>query len=181
MTTNDFVIDHLARVLGRGVRMPRVLQATDAMGIIAVDDPDLDAVHVASLGMATQDVSSLHPSEFVCSVRPAQEEAARYLVETALEAAAAGGVLTLDSVMDNGSPLLTGTDICGMLLSPGLWFPDLDVVEDASGQILLHVITLLPLTSQDIAFLDTHDADDFYARIEGTQADLLDITRDGLL
>ncbi|WP_353649618.1 suppressor of fused domain protein [Nakamurella sp. A5-74] len=170
---------HLTAVLGRGVRELTVLSATEDVAIVAVEDPDLEAVHVATLGLSTQAINALQPTEFVCSVREGQVQAAHHLVSVGVEMAARGAQVTVDSQFANATPLLQGTDIRGLLLSPGLWFPELDLVETESGDIDLHVVTLLPLISADIALIDTdpEGADAIYERIEHTSADLLDVTR----
>lgn len=170
---------HLTDVLGRGVREMTVLSATEDVAIVAVEDPDLEAVHVATLGLSTQAINALQPTEFVCSVREGQVQAAHHLVTVSVDMAARGAQVTLDSQFTNATPLLQGTDIRGLLLSPGLWFPELDIVENAAGDIDLHVVTLLPLISADIALLDAdpEGADALYERIESTTADLLDVTR----
>lgn len=179
MKRAELAAAHLQQVLGRGGQRP--IEDYSKVGdveVVFVDDPDLDAVHVATIGLSELAITALHPTEFVCSVRPPQIEAARFLVESAVTmAVSGGGQITLDSQMTNATPLLAGTDIRGLLLSPGLWFDDLDVVEDESGKILLHVITLLPLIAADVERLDAADADAIYDRIADTTADLLDITR----
>lgn len=170
---------HLTDVLGRGSREMTVLSATEDVAIVAVEDPDLGAVHVATLGLSTQAINALQPTEFVCSVLDGQVQAAHHLVTIAVDMAARGAQVTLDSQFSNATPLLQGTDIRGLLLSPGLWFPELDIVENAAGDIDLHVVTLLPLIGADIALIETdpEGADAIYERIENTAANLLDITR----
>lgn len=180
MTDAAFVRSHLHRVLGHGKRkyQPMDYSTVGDVEVLFVFDDELQAMHVATVGLSELPITALQPTEFVCSVHTPQIEAARFLVETAVDMAVnRGAQITLDSSMTNATPLLADTDIHGVLLSPGLWYPELDIVEDAAGDIVLHMMTLLPLTGTDVAMLDAHGADALYERIESTEADVLDITR----
>ena len=109
-----------------------------------------------TLGLSDLPISAMHPTELICSVRPEQIEAARFLLASAVRVAVdGGGVLTLGATIANPTPILAGTQICGVLLTAGLFFDDFDLVgdegeeeeeeeEEEEDTIGLHVITLVP-------------------------------------
>ena len=156
------------------------------MRILAFADRGRDAVHCVTLGLSELPVSAMHPTELICSVRPEQVEAARFLLAATVRVAVdGGGVLTLGATIANPTPLLAGTQICGVLLTAGLFFDDFDLVtddddDDDDDGIGLHVITLVPLTCGDLERYAAEGREAIEVAIDDTEVDLLDVTRDSL-
>lgn len=178
MSSTQQARTHFDRVLGQdGAVVPEVLGGNDHVGVLAYADTHDPIVHCVTLGACELEIAALHRCEFVCSVRPGQQEAARFLLTSTVDIALRGGRMVLGSTITNASALLARTDIRGVLLTSGMWFEDLDLVVDTDGRIALHVITLLPLTGTDIAYLDGHDPHQLEEMLEVTGADVLDIAR----
>lgn len=135
-------------------------------------------VDCVTVGLDQMSIDALHPAELLCTVLPGQEEAATYLLDMTIGAAVNGGFpLILGSVLQNETPLLAGTDIYGALLTTCLWTPELDILRDSDGAIALHVIGVLPLTGEEIDWIEANGSDAFDEVIESTAVDLMDVTR----
>lgn len=178
----DVARAHFERVLGTD---GRELSTDHGVRILAFADRGRDAVHCVTLGLSDLPISAMHPTELICSVRPEQVEAARFLLASAVRVAVdGGGVLTLGATIANRTPILAGTQICGVLLTAGLFFDDFDVVggdgDDEDDGIALHVITLVPLTRGDLDRYDAEGREAVEEAIDDTEVDLLDVTRDDL-
>ena len=176
---------HFERTLGPD---GHELSADHGVRILAFADRGRDAVHCVTLGLSDLPISAMHPTELICSVRPEQVEAARFMLAATVRVAVdGGGVLALGATIANPTPLLAGTKICGVLLTAGLFFDDFDLVggdDDEDGDdddgIVLHVITLVPLTCGDLDRYRTEGREALEDAIDDTDVDLLDVTRDDL-
>ncbi len=179
----DLAAGHYERTFGAGGRQ---LSADHGVRILAFADRARDAVHCVTLGLSDLPISAMHPTELLCSVRPEQVEAARFLLASAVRVAVdGGGVLTLGATIANPTPILAGTQICGVLLTAGLFFDDFDLVgdegdDDDEDTIGLHVITLVPLTRGDLDRYEAEGREAVEVAIDTTTVDLLDVTRDDL-
>jgi hypothetical protein len=174
----DVAQAHFARTFGSD---GRPLSADHGVRILAFADRSRDAVHCVTVGLSDLPVSAMHPTELICSVRPEQVEAARFLLAATVRVAVdGGGVLTLGATIANPTPLLAGTQICGVLLTAGLFFDDFDLVGDDDDGIGLHVITLVPLTCGDLERYAAEGREAIEEAIDDTEVDLLDVTRDSL-
>jgi Suppressor of fused protein (SUFU) len=178
----DLARAHFDAVLGHdGTIAPTDLGTAHGVTVLAYADRQRDAVHCVTVGLSDLAVSTLHPTELICSVRPEQPQAARFLLASTVRVAVdAGGVLTLGATIANATPLLARTQICGVLLTAGLFFDDFDLVGEGDGGIDLQVITLVPLTCGDLARLEREGREAIEDAIDETDADLLDVTRDSL-
>ena len=124
----DVAQAHFEHTFGSG---GKELSVDHGVRILAFADRGRDAVHCVTLGLSDLPVSAMHPTELICSVRPEQVEAARFLLAATVRVAVdGGGVLTLGATIANPTPLLAGTQICGVLLTAGLFFDDFDLVTD---------------------------------------------------
>jgi hypothetical protein len=174
----DVARTHFERTLGPD---GRELSADHGVRILAFADRGRDAVHCVTLGLSDLPVSAMHPTELICSVRPEQVEAARFLLAATVRVAVdGGGVLTLGATIANPTPLLAGTQICGVLLTAGLFFDDFDLVGDDEDGIGLQVITLVPLTRGDLDRYAAEGREAVEDAIDNATVDLLDVTRDDL-
>lgn len=176
----DPVLAHLDRILGQGGRYPGTeLSRADGVAVLGYIDPEREAVHCVTYGLSQAPVRSLYPTELVCTVRGEQIEAARFLLESAVRLAVHRGTdLVLGSVISNATPLLTGTDIRGVLLTTTLWFEeDLDFLRDENGTIQLQVITMLPITGGDVTAYQDRGRQVLEDAIETNTVNLMDITR----
>jgi hypothetical protein len=176
---------HADHVLGRDGAVPgRLLSAAHGVEVLAYDDASRDAVHCTTIGLSDLDVATMHPTELVCSVRPEQVEAARFLLAAVVRVAVErDGELVLGAVIGNATPLLAGTAICGVLLTTGLLFEDFDdfdLVEGPDGGIALQVLTVVPLTGDDLARHRAYGRDALEDALDAATVDLLDVTRGDL-
>jgi len=181
----DLARQHADHVLGRdGAVVGRVLSEGHGVQVVAYADVPRDAVHCITIGLSDLPVAALHPSELVCSVRPEQVEAARFLLASVVRVAVErDGELGLGAVIANATPLLAGTAICGVLLTSGLQFEDfddLDLVDGPDGGIALQVLSVVPLTGGDLARYRAYGRDSLEDALDVATVDLLDITRGDL-
>lgn len=181
----DLARQHADHVLGRdGAVVGRPLSEAHGVQVVAYADPAHDAVHCVTIGLSELGVATMHPTELVCSVRPEQVEAARFLLAAVVRVAVErGGELVLGAVIGNPTPLLAGTAICGVLLTSGLLledFDDFDLVEGPDGGIALQVLTVVPLTGGDLARHRAYGRDALEDALDVAPADLLDVTRGDL-
>jgi hypothetical protein len=181
----DLARQHADHVLGRnGVVAGRRLSESHGVQILAYDDVARDAVHCITIGLSDLPVAAAHPSELVCSVRPEQVEAARFLLASVVRVAVErDGELGLGAVIGNATPLLAGTAICGVLLTSGLLFEDfddLDLVDGPDGGIALQVLSVVPLTDGDLARHRAYGRDALEDALDVATVDLLDVTRGDL-
>lgn len=176
---------HADHVLGRdGTVAGRLLSVDHGVQIVTYDDAARDAVHCTTIGLSELPVTTVHPTELVCSVRPEQVEAARFLLAAVVRVAVErDGELVLGAVIGNPTPLLAGTAVCGVLLTAGVLFEDLDdldLVEGPDGGIALQVLTVVPLTGGDLARHRAYGRDALEDALDVAAVDLLDVTRGDL-
>lgn len=173
---SDLSYRHFQNILGPTALSQQMEHRPGDLRILSfVGEKQIDCV---SVGLDQMPVSVLHPAELLCTVLPGQQGAATYLLDMTIGAATTGGFpLILGSVLQNEIPLLNGTDICGALLTTCLWTPELDIVRDVDGKIALHVIGVLPLTRDEIDWIDENGSDAFDEVIDSTSVDLMDVTR----
>ncbi|WP_329072555.1 suppressor of fused domain protein [Amycolatopsis sp. NBC_01480] len=171
---NDSRIDeHLTRHLGAGEVDTRI----GNVEIWRHERPEF--VSFATHGLAGLPIAAVYPQEFVCSVKPGQDGAALYIVRATLELVLQGRRgLVNNQIIPNGQPLLARTDISGILVGPHPYLEDtFSVVFDGDRQVLAEIMTLIPLTSTEIARASEAGADALIDFLEETDPPLLDVTR----
>ncbi|MFC0628312.1 suppressor of fused domain protein [Kribbella deserti] len=162
----DFT-DHLAAHLGPGAAVP-------------ADSPDGSAAVVIwrfendeSVSFATAGLAEPFGQELVCSVRPGQDGAGRFLLTTAVELVLKGarGLENLQ-IIRNNQPLLARTGITGLLVAT---HPYLPAEFNTFGEV--EIRSLIPLTDPEIFLADAYGADVLTGLFEQEEPDLLDVTR----
>lgn len=138
-----------------------------------------DMVTAASTGVRFQEVAARLPEEFVCSARPDQEFEASYLVGVVAEAAVrrgrgyeyGGGYL-------NDEPLIPDSQVVGVVALPHFHMPDdFHIFRDESGESVLQIIGLVPVTLPEHEFMNEQRIQGLVARWREQGTDLLDIYR----
>lgn len=109
----------------------------------------------------------------VCSVRPGQDVAARFLVTAALDLVEKGDRgLDYLQIIRNNQPLLARTAITGLLAASHPYLPpEFNTVDG------VEIRTLIPLTDPEIFLADAYGADVLTGLFEQEGPDLLDVTR----
>ncbi|MGY6651562.1 suppressor of fused domain protein [Amycolatopsis sp. TRM77291] len=170
--TEQALDDHLTRYLGQGRR------EADVGGVEIWRHERPEFVTVATHGLAGQPVTAVYPQELVCSVEHGQDGAALFLVEATLKIIQENrrGVVN-NQVIRNDQPLLARTDITGVLVSVHPLLDDFDVVFDADRKVLVELMTLIPLTSAEVAQSASDGVEALLDHFEATDPPLLDIQR----
>ncbi|KFZ80825.1 hypothetical protein ED92_10875 [Amycolatopsis sp. MJM2582] len=170
--TEQALDDHLTRYLGHGRRETEV----DGVEIWRHERPEY--VSFATHGLSSQPITAVYPQELVCSVEHGQDGAALYLVETTLKIVQENhrGVVN-NQVIRNDRPLLAGTDITGVLVGGHPYLDDFDAIFGADRNVLVELMTLIPLTSSEVARSTSTGVDALLDHLEDTDPPLLNIQR----
>jgi hypothetical protein len=171
--TDPRVDDHLTRYLGAGAPDARV----GGVEIWRHERPEF--VSFATHGLSATPVLAVYPQELVASVRHGQDGAALHLVEIMLELVIGHdrGVV-VGQIVPNGQPLLARTDISGLLVSSHPYLEDgFEAVFADDRRVLAQVMTLIPLTANEIAYAEERGVDALVDLLEDSDPPLLDVTR----
>ncbi|UUV32269.1 suppressor of fused domain protein [Amycolatopsis roodepoortensis] len=170
--TEQTLDDHLTRYLGNGTR------ATDVDGVEIWRHERPEYVSFATHGLSGQPITAVYPQELVCSVEHGQDGAGLYLVQATLEIVQENrrGVVN-NQVIRNDQPLLADTDITGVLVCGHPYLDDFDVIFGADRKVLVELMTLIPLTSTEVALSIRNGVDAVLDHLEDTDAPLLNIQR----
>lgn len=166
--------DHFGRFLGSG-RLVETLQR--GVQLWRYERPEF--VSYATCGLSELDVVAPKPQELVCSVRRGQDQAAEHLVRTLFETILETGAGPLPSqVYRSEQPILARTRITGVLATTHPYLDDaFHVLRDAEGGIRVQVVTLLPVTEDEIERGSGAEAETIETVLEKTNPPLLDVTR----
>lgn len=142
--------------------------------------PDDGPVTVISDGLREQPLTASMEQEIACTVHPEQADVAVQLVDTVCtlliereHGIEEGEILTVD-------PARPGSAIGGVLAGAHPFLPEeFDGFTDADGTLVLQVLTLIPVTTDEVAFLRDNDADDLLDKWADEGTDLLDLDREG--
>jgi len=136
-------------------------------------------VSFATHGLAALPITAVYPQELVCSVKPGQDGAALYIVRATLELVLQSRRgLVNNQIIPNGQPLLARTDISGVLVGTHPYLEDtFSVVFDGERRVLAETMTLIPLTSKEVARAGAAGADALIDFLEEADPPLLDVTR----
>ena len=147
----DRFLEHVEGRLGAitHVEGPEVSGSNRGYALIHTNLPDPGVATVTTNGVRFQEIVSMLPEEFTCSLQEDQEHIARYLVDTVASLAISSGRgLEYDQVVKNDQPIVAGTRIHGILASPSPFFGgEFDLYHSDNGQPSLQIITLIPTTA----------------------------------
>ncbi|MCP2259403.1 Suppressor of fused protein (SUFU) [Streptoalloteichus tenebrarius] len=177
----DGVSGHIERHLGRirDAESPTLHGPNQGYTLAVYEHPEYDMVSVISNGVCFQQVDSMLPEEFVCTLQSDQEEIAAFLVNVICEMVVRSGQgLEFDQAVENTQPLVPDTRIHGVLASPHPYLStDFDVFHDAYGEPALQIITLVPITFAEAKYVEQFGADAVRKIWEAKETDLLDVYR----
>jgi len=175
------LIEHLERHAGAcaGAEPPTVHGGNRGYALAFYALPENGPVTVISNGLRFQAVSASLEQELACTLHADQAEAARHLVDTVCGLVIERGQgVDEDVMLDNGNPLLAGTDIHGVIAGPHPFFPeDFDLFHDESDTVALRVVTLVPATAADLAFANEFGVERLRERWAEEGTDVLDVER----
>lgn len=172
--TDQRLAGHFTRFLGEGHRAEQL-----ARGVELWRHERPDFVSFATRGLSDLDVAALKPQELVCSVLTGQDGAAAHIVTTMFEQIIAtdrGPVV--DQLIPARTPILERTNIYGLLATTHPYLDGgFDVVTDDAGNIAIQIVTLLPLTAEEVRQAEASGLDALIDLLESADPPLLDVTR----
>ncbi|SPN99253.1 uncharacterized protein DNG_02290 [Cephalotrichum gorgonifer] len=174
------LIDHLERHLGpfRTAQPPTVHGGNRGFSIAVYKHPDHDMFTAVSNGLRFQSITTLMPQEFVCSLKQEQNTFAQAIVDMFASSAVKNGRgLEYDGVIDTGRPFIPDSRIQGVLACPHPYAGEAFDLFPTGEKPILQLITLIPVTTAEIAFIGTNGADELQARWVERATDLLTIFR----
>lgn len=176
-------VQHMETHLGKVIDAegPEVDGRNRGYSLFYANSADGDLTSVISNGVRFQNVTAILPMEFVCTLWSTQAESARFLVSTMADLIISSGRgIGFDEIVPNDVPMYAGTEIYGILTSAHPYLEEdaeFEVLKDASGEPELQIITLLPVTLAEIAYVEQHGADALHELWVEQETDLLDLTR----
>jgi hypothetical protein len=172
--TDPRLADHFTRFLGEGRRAGHLTRGVE---LWRHERPDF--VSFTTRGLSDLDVAALKPQELVCSVLTGQDGAAAHIVTTMFEQ-----IIETDrgpvvhQLIPARAPILERTNIHGLLATTHPYLDDtFDVITDPDGTITVHIVTLLPLTADEVRHAETSNMDALIDHLEAADPPLLDMTR----
>ncbi|MDX3074718.1 suppressor of fused domain protein [Streptomyces sp. MI02-7b] len=140
---------------------------------------DGDLVTAVTNGLRSQNLTAIMPLELACTLKSDQRSAARALAAlTATLAIRMGVAPTFDQVIPAPEPLIPDTEIEGVIIVPHPYIEDgFEPLVNAEGRTELQLLTVVPVTAAEIAYLEELGADALYEQWEEQETDLLDVTR----
>jgi hypothetical protein len=171
--TDPRIDEHLTRHLGAGTVDTRIGEVE----IWRHERPEF--VSFATHDLAGLPITAVYPQELVCSVQSGQDGAALHIVRATLELVLQGRRgLVNNQIIPNGQPLLARTNISGILVGAHPYLDDtFSAVFDGERHVLAETMTLIPLTSTEIARAGDSGTDALIDLLEETNPPLLDVTR----
>ena len=166
---------HLDRFLGKSS------DAGAVGGVTLWEFSRPEFVSVATVGISALPVVAPFPQEIVCSVLPGQQGAAHFLVAqlAGMVTAAAAGLIN-DDVIPNGGVLLTGTQMCGVLVGGHPFLSDgFDVL--GTPPDVVEFMTVIPVTQPELDLAAAAGVNALIDRLEQLDPRLLDVTRGSAL
>lgn len=169
----EHVEQHLGRV--RGGENP-----TDSgYSLVYCDHADGRYVSILTSGLRMRTAGAPLPQEVLCTVHTEQEQQGRHLTAVIAELLTeSNSRVGYGALIMNDRPFLPGTSICGALAAPHPHLADdFDVLCDESGDPVLQLITLIPVTRGEAQLVARYGSDVLYDRWEQRGTDLMDVYR----
>lgn len=176
-------VEHIERALGpiKHVEGAETNDSNRGYALIHNHLADPGVATVTTNGVRFQQITSMLPEEFTCSLREEQEHIARYLVDTVAGLAISSGRgLEYEQVIKNEHPIIA--NMHGLLATPSPFFGgEFDLYRDDNGQPSLQIITLIPVTAAEAEFVEEADAEELYDIWRENRTNLLDVHRDSAI
>jgi hypothetical protein len=166
------VLRHVERYLGP-VRRTRA--TGDGFAIAVHEQPSM----VSAVTDGLPALSTPLPLEFACSARPGQEDEAVRLVEMFADLTVrSGSEVEYDDGFVGEDPLISGTEILGLLAAPHPYADEMfNLFRDSGGELRLQFVTLVPVTGPEGRHLRDHETGELFELWESRGTDLLDLHR----
>lgn len=147
--------------------------------LVYCDHPGGAHVTVLTSGLRDRTAGAPLPQELVCTLQADQQLHARHLAGVIAELLTeSDSRVGYGALIMNDRILLPESEIAGALAAPHPYLGDeFDVLIDASGQPVLQLITLVPITRGEAQLVARYGRDALYDRWEQTSANLLNIHR----
>ena len=175
------LIEHVRSFFGAEPKGGIVGEAATGVDLAFVMSTEHPFAVVTTRGLADSGITAIFPQEIVCFALPTQWEAARALVAmTAENVLARGRGLVLGDVISAPEPLLADTQITGVLaFTNGYFGEEFDAILDADGGVAIQLITIVPLTASEAAYLSatTNGEPTFFEAMTAKGLSELDVTR----
>ncbi|WP_019855711.1 suppressor of fused domain protein [Actinopolyspora mortivallis] len=172
---------HVEQYLGRirGADSQETGSRERGYHLVYCDPPHGEHVSVLTNGLRSHTAGAPLPHELVCTLYREQELHARHLTGVIAELLdESNSRVGPGALIMNDRALLPETDISGALAAPHPYLgEDFDVLRDESGQAVLRLITLLPITRGEAQLVARYGSDVLYDRWEQYETDLLDVFR----
>ncbi|GAA0511251.1 hypothetical protein GCM10011581_01370 [Saccharopolyspora subtropica] len=149
--------------------------------LVYCDHEDGAHVTVLTSGLRDRTAGAPLPQELLCTLQSSQERYARHLTGVIAELLTeSDSRVGYGALIMNDRVLLPDTEIAGALAAPHPYLGDeFDVLLDDSGQPVLQLITLIPITRGEAQLVARYGRDALYDRWEQHSVNLLDIHRPG--
>nr|WP_237694871.1 suppressor of fused domain protein [Streptomyces sp. SID5468] len=163
----------------RQAEAPTAEGGNRGFGIFFCQIAEGDAISVVTNGLRFQKITTVMPQELVCTLNEEQRDQAHLItVLTAKLVITMGEGLMFDQVIPSPEPLVEGTDMRGvMTMAHPYCDEDFELLLDDQGRAELQIITLVPVTGAEVAFVREHGTDALLERWEEQEVDALDVYR----
>jgi hypothetical protein len=140
-------------------------------------------ISAVTTGVRFQAIQSPLPLEFACSALPDQEDEAAFLVHVFADMAVRdGSEVEYDDGFMNDEPLIPGTSIYGLLAAPHPRADEMfNMFRNDKDELQVQFITLVPVTTEEAEYLQTHETGDLFDLWATKGTDLLDLYRPSAL
>ncbi|GAA4612013.1 suppressor of fused domain protein [Saccharopolyspora hordei] len=147
--------------------------------LVYCDHPDGAHVTVLTSGLRDRTAGAPLPQELLCTLKADQELHARHLTGVVAELLTeSNSRVGYGALIMNDRVLLPDTEIAGALAAPHPYLDDeFDVLLDDTGEPVLQLITLVPITRNEAQLVARYGRDALYDRWEEKGTDLLDVHR----
>jgi hypothetical protein len=175
----DHVQEHLGSI--RAMEPPTAEGGNRGFAIFFCQIAEGDAISAITNGLRFQQITTtILPQELVCTLQADQRSHAHLITAlTAKLIIKLGEGLTYDQIIPSPEPLVEGTRIRGALAMDHPYVDDsFELLLNDQGAAELEIITLVPLTEQEIAFAEEYGTDALYERWEEQDVDVLDVYRE---
>jgi hypothetical protein len=165
--------DHYERYLG-------AITASETLGemeLVQCERPEFTTI--ATLGLSQERITVVYPQELLCSVKSEQAGAANIIIRGVLDVVESSGRgMVHQNLISNPEPLLTGTDIHGVLVAAHPYLDDeFNVLFGPGREVLVDLMTLIPITGAEAQYARTRGPEALLDALEAANPDLADVTR----